>query len=56
MPRRNYNTVTVPDRIAFVLGLLTLVPVTVAASIVRRLWKSSHYKLKDDVFLALVRR
>ncbi|KAL2801085.1 Alpha/Beta hydrolase protein [Aspergillus keveii] len=55
MPRRDYNTVTVPDRIAFVLGLLTVVPVTVATSMVRRLWKSSDYKLKDDVFLALVR-
>ncbi|KAL3452129.1 Alpha/Beta hydrolase protein [Aspergillus insuetus] len=56
MPPRDYNTVTVPDRIAFVLGLLTVVPVTVATSIVRHFWKPSDYKLKDDVFLALVRR
>ncbi|KAJ0415078.1 Alpha/Beta hydrolase protein [Aspergillus carlsbadensis] len=56
MPRKNYNTVTLTDRVTFILGFLTVVPVTVATSIVRRLWKSSDYKLKDDVFLALVRR
>ncbi|KAL2809593.1 Alpha/Beta hydrolase protein [Aspergillus granulosus] len=56
MPRRNYNTVTLTDRITFILGFVTLVPVTAISRTVRRLWRSSDYGIKDDIFLALVRR
>ncbi|KAL4862800.1 Alpha/Beta hydrolase protein [Aspergillus spectabilis] len=56
MPRRSYDNVSLFDKLVFTFGAIGVIPITVISCLARRLWTSSDYRLRDDIFLACVRR
>jgi hypothetical protein len=56
MPRRSSDNVSLSDKLVFIFGAIGVIPITVISCLARRLWTSSDYRLRDDIFLACVRR